>query len=87
MAKAIVIRDHVDDGLKDGENGCTTKVCINNRKQHVEGRERGTANSYRWCFGCRHRQSCDIARSQGNCVTVRLPLHNCGAVVPTLCDL
>jgi hypothetical protein len=59
-------------------------VCINNRKQHVERRERGTANSYRWwCFGCRHRQSCDIARSQGNCVALRLPLHNCGAMVPT----
>jgi hypothetical protein len=62
-------------------------VCINNRKQHVEGRERGTANSYRWwCFGCRHRQSCDIARSQGNCVALRLPLHNCSAMVPTLAD-
>jgi hypothetical protein len=32
MAKAIGIRDHVDDGLKDGENGCTTMVCIINRK-------------------------------------------------------
>jgi hypothetical protein len=31
----------------NGGNGCTTKVCIINRKQHVEGRERGTANSYR----------------------------------------
>jgi hypothetical protein len=47
-------------------------------------RERRTANSYRWwCFGYRHRQSCDIARLQGNCVALRLPLHNCGAMVPT----
>jgi hypothetical protein len=68
----------------NGGNGCTTKVCIINRKQHVEGRERGTDNSYRWwCFSCRHRQSCDIAGSQGNCVALRLPLHNCGAMVPT----
>jgi hypothetical protein len=53
-------------------------------KQHVKGRERRTANSYRWwCFGHRYRQSCDIARPQGNCVALRLPLHNCGGMVLT----
>jgi hypothetical protein len=47
-------------------------------------KERETANSYRWwCLSCRHRQSCDIARPQGNGVALRLPLHNCGAMVPT----
>jgi hypothetical protein len=60
-------------------------VGIINRKQHVEGREKETANSYQWwCFGYRHRQSCDIARPQGNCVALHLPLHNCGAMVPTV---
>jgi hypothetical protein len=67
-----------------GGNGCTTKVIIIDREQHVEEREGGTAKSYRWwCFGCRHRKSCEIAESQGNRVALRLPLHNCGAMVPT----
>jgi hypothetical protein len=31
----------------NGGNGWTTKVCIINRKQHVEEKERESANSYR----------------------------------------
>jgi hypothetical protein len=82
MAKAIIMCMHIQQEM--GGNGCTTKTCIINRKQHVKARKERTANSYRWwCFGCCHRQSCDIARSQGNCVALRLPLHNCGGIVPT----
>jgi hypothetical protein len=68
-----------------GETAAQQWCVLSIEKQHVEGRGGGVANSYRWwCFGYRLRQSCDIARPQGNCVALRLPLHNCGAMVPTL---
>jgi hypothetical protein len=37
MAKAIIMCMHIQQ--ETGENGCTTKVCVINRKQHVSERE------------------------------------------------
>jgi hypothetical protein len=58
-------------------------VCIINQKRHVEGRERLlTANGGGVLAAA--TESCDITRPQGNCVALRLPLHNCGTMVLTL---